>query len=105
MEDQRFTVKAVYDYLRSKGKPVPTGKPQVVGHKVDISGLAKAAFEAGGKAQFESEGGFQQFILVHFQLETAPERDKERALERLKKLYDQILADYVEELVAASHVG
>lgn len=51
MEDQRFAVKTVYDYLRTKGKPVPTGKPQVVGHKVDISGLAKAAFEAGGRAQ------------------------------------------------------
>ena len=51
MEDQRFAVKTVYDYLRSKGKPVPTGKPQVVGHKVDISGLAKAAFEAGGRPQ------------------------------------------------------
>lgn len=51
MEDQQFAVKSVYDYLRAKGKPVPTGKPQVVGHKVDISGLAKAAFEAGGKAQ------------------------------------------------------
>lgn len=51
MEDQRFAVKTVFDYLRAKGKPVPTGKPQVVGHKVDISGLAKAAFEAGGRAQ------------------------------------------------------
>jgi hypothetical protein len=51
MDDQRFAVKTVFDYLRAKGKPVPTGKPQVVGHKVDISGLAKAAFEAGGRAQ------------------------------------------------------
>lgn len=51
MEDQRFALKTVFDYLRAKGKPVPTGKPQVVGHKVDISGLAKAAFEAGGRAQ------------------------------------------------------
>lgn len=51
VEDQRFAVKTVFDYLRAKGKPVPTGKPQVVGHKVDISGLAKAAFEAGGRAQ------------------------------------------------------
>jgi len=55
--------------------------------------------------QFESQRGFQQFIGVHFQLETAPERDKERALERLKKLYEQVLSDYVEELVAANHVG
>lgn len=51
MEDQRFAVKTVFDYLRAKGKPVPTGKPQVVGHKVDISRLAKAAFEAGGRSQ------------------------------------------------------
>lgn len=51
MEDRRFTMKAVFDYLRAKGKPVPTGKPQVLGHKVDISGLAKASFEAGGLAQ------------------------------------------------------
>lgn len=105
MEDQRFAVKTVFDYLRAKGKPVPTGKPQVVGHKVDISGLAKAAFEAGGRAQFDAEGGFQRFIGVHFQLETAPERDKERALERLKKLYDQVLSDYVEDLVASNQVG
>jgi hypothetical protein len=51
VEDQRFTVKTVYDYLRAKGKPVPTGKPQVVGHKVDLCNLAKLAFEAGGRAQ------------------------------------------------------
>lgn len=51
MEDQRFAVRAVYDYLRAKGKSVPTGKPQVVGHKVDLSGLAKACFDAGGRAQ------------------------------------------------------
>jgi hypothetical protein len=51
VEDQRFTVKTVYDYLRAKGKPVPTGKPQVVGHKVDLCSLAKLAFEAGGRAQ------------------------------------------------------
>ncbi|XP_024402494.1 uncharacterized protein [Physcomitrium patens] len=103
MEDQRFAVKTVFDYLRAKGKPVPTGKPQVVGHKVDISRLAKAAFEAGGRSQFDAEGGFQRFIGVHFQLETAPDRDKERALERLKKLYDQVLFDYVEDLVAPTH--
>jgi hypothetical protein len=54
LEDQRFAVKTVFDYLRAKGKNVPTGKPQVVGHKVDISGLAKAAFEAGGRAQVET---------------------------------------------------
>lgn len=105
MEDQRFALKMVFDYLRAKGKPVPTGKPQVVGHKVDISGLAKAAFEAGGRAQFDAEGGFQRFIEVHFQLEIAPERDKERALERLKKLYDQVLSDYVEDLVASTHAS
>lgn len=52
--------------------------------------------------QFEADAGFQRFIGTHFQLDTAPERDKERALERLKKLYDQVLADYVEELVANS---
>ena len=52
--------------------------------------------------QFEADAGFQRFIATHFQLDTAPERDKERALERLKKLYDQVLADYVEELVASS---
>ncbi|XP_073392925.1 uncharacterized protein [Physcomitrium patens] len=102
MEDQRFAVKTVFDYLRAKGKPVPTGKPQVVGHKVDISCLAKASFEAGGRAQFDAEGGFQRFIGDQFQLETASERDKERALERLKKLYDQVLSDYVEDLVASS---
>jgi hypothetical protein len=51
IEDQRFAVKTVYDYLRAKGKPVPTGKPQVVGHKVDLCSLAKLAFEAGGRAQ------------------------------------------------------
>jgi hypothetical protein len=45
VEDQRFTVKTVYDYLRAKGKSVPTGKPQVVGHKVDLCNLAKLAFE------------------------------------------------------------
>lgn len=55
--------------------------------------------------QFDAEGGFQRFIGVHFQLETAPERDKERALERLKKLYDQVLSDYVEDLVASNQVG
>lgn len=55
--------------------------------------------------QFDAESGFQRFIGVHFQLETAPERDKERALERLRKLYDQVLYEYVEELVAANHVG
>lgn len=95
-------MKAVFDYLRAKGKPVPTGKPQVLGHKVDISGLAKASFEAGGLAQFGAESGFQRFIGAHFQLETASERDKERALERLEKLYDQVLSDYVEDLVASS---
>lgn len=67
MEDQRFTVKAVYDYLRSKGKAVPTGKPQVVGHKVDISGLAKAAFEAGGKAQVSLCSPIS-YETVHFRL-------------------------------------
>lgn len=51
LEDQRFAVRTVYDYLRAKGKPVPTGKPQVVGHKVDLSGLAKACYDAGGRAQ------------------------------------------------------
>jgi hypothetical protein len=51
LEDQRFAVRTVYDYLRAKGKPVPTGKPQVAGHKVDLSGLAKACYDAGGRAQ------------------------------------------------------
>lgn len=55
--------------------------------------------------QFDAEGGFQRFIEVHFQLEIAPERDKERALERLKKLYDQVLSDYVEDLVASTHAS
>ncbi|KAL2622055.1 hypothetical protein R1flu_002260 [Riccia fluitans] len=104
VEDQRFAVRAVYEYLRAKGKPVPTGKPQVVGHKVDLSGLAKACYEAGGRAQFEAEEGFQRFIAGNFQLENASEKEKERALERLKKLYDQVLNDYVEDLVAGSQL-
>jgi hypothetical protein len=105
VEDQRFTVKTVYDYLRAKGKPVPTGKPQVVGHKVDLCSLAKLAFEAGGRAQFDADSGFQQFIGANFQLDTASEKDKERALERLKKLYDQVLYDYVEDLVASDQLN
>ncbi|KAG6557680.1 hypothetical protein Mapa_000444 [Marchantia paleacea] len=104
VEDQRFAVRAVYDYLRAKGKSVPTGKPQVVGHKVDLSGLAKACFDAGGRAQFEAEEGFQRFIAGHFQLDNASEKEKDRALERLKKLYDQVLNDYVEDLVASSQL-
>ncbi|CAM6111366.1 unnamed protein product [Calypogeia fissa] len=104
LEDQRFAVRTVYDYLRAKGKPVPTGKPQVVGHKVDLSGLAKACYDAGGRAQFEAEEGFQRFIAGHFQLDNASEKEKDRALERLKKLYDQVLSDYVEDLVASSQL-
>eukprot|EP00249_Psilotum_nudum_P007652 c20721_g1_i1 orf=98-415(+) len=100
VEDLRFSVRTVYEYLRAHGKPVPTGKPQVVGHKVDLSGLAKASYDAGGRSQFEAEAGFQRFIAVHFQLDNASDKEKERALERLKKLYDQVLCDYVEELVA-----
>lgn len=56
-------------------------------------------------SQFDADSGFQRFIAAQFQLDNAPERDKERALERLKKLYDQVLGDYIEELVANSHVG
>jgi hypothetical protein len=55
--------------------------------------------------QFDAASGFQRFIAEHFQLETAPEKDKERALERLKKLYDQVLYDYVEDLVASDQLN
>lgn len=54
--------------------------------------------------QFEAEDGFQRFIAGHFQLDNASEKEKERALERLKKLYDQVLSDYVEDLVASSQL-
>lgn len=49
--------------------------------------------------QFEVSGGFQRFIADTFHLESATEKEKERALERLKKLYEQVLADYVEHLL------
>ncbi|KAJ7298666.1 hypothetical protein O6H91_12G057900 [Diphasiastrum complanatum] len=84
-EDSRFAVRTVYDYLRAKGRPVPSGKPQVAGHKVDLSSLAKASYNAGGRAQVEN----------------GSDKEKERALGRLKKLYDQVLHDYVEDLVAS----
>lgn len=49
--------------------------------------------------QYERSGGFQQFAVSHFALENATEKEKDRALDRLKKLYEQILQDYVEHLV------
>jgi len=55
--------------------------------------------------QFDADSGFQQFIGANFQLDTASEKDKERALERLKKLYDQVLYDYVEDLVASDQLN
>lgn len=67
----------------------------------------QSGYQWFGQSLFRSrraspESGFQRFIGAHFQLETASERDKERALERLEKLYDQVLSDYVEDLVASS---
>jgi len=53
-----------------------------------------------GGLQFEVSGGFLRFIGDTFHLESATEKEKERALERLKKLYEQVLADYVEHLIA-----
>lgn len=46
---ERYTLKSIYDFLRASSRPVPTGKPQVVGHKVDIPLLCKLVVEAGGK--------------------------------------------------------
>lgn len=40
--------------------------------------------------QFELNGGFQQFIADTFHLDNASEKDKERALERLRKLYELV---------------
>ncbi|CAI5980830.1 unnamed protein product [Closterium sp. NIES-65] len=103
--DAKFSTRAVYEYLRTNNKPVPTGKPQVVGHKVDIPLLCRIAFAAGGKEQFEQINGFQRFIAETFHLDGATEKEKERALERLRKLYEQVLADYVETLVANHAMG
>ncbi len=55
--------------------------------------------------QFDADSGFERFIGANFQLDTASEKDKERALERLKKLYDQVLYDYVEDLVASDQLN
>lgn len=49
--EAKFSTRAVYEFLRSTNKPVPTGKPQVVGHKVDIPLLCRSAYEAGGREQ------------------------------------------------------
>jgi hypothetical protein len=69
--------------------------------------LQKQEFDAvsGFVWQFDADSGFQQFIGANFQLDTASEKDKERALERLKKLYDQVLYDYVEDLVASDQLN
>eukprot|EP00897_Mesotaenium_endlicherianum_P009216 jgi/Mesen1/8322/ME000457S07521 len=91
VEEVKYQLKLVYDFLRANNKPVPTGKPQVVGQKVDLSLLCKL---------FDMGGGFQRFANEFLHNEHSSEKERERALERLKKLYDQVLHDYVEHLLA-----
>lgn len=104
VHQDRYSLKSIYDYLRDHSKQVPTGKPQVVGHKVDLTLLCRCAAEAGGRQQFEMSGGFQRFIHDTFALENASEKERERAIERLKKLYDQVLHEYVEHIVMNSQL-
>eukprot|EP00850_Spirogloea_muscicola_P011826 SM000075S21915 [mRNA] locus=s75:54710:57774:+ [translate_table: standard] len=98
-DEARFSLKAIYEYLRERGKPVPTGKPQVIGHRVNIPLLTRLVFEAGGRHQFALHDGFNRFIHDNFNLETASEKDKERAFERLVKLYDQVIGDYMSDIL------
>ena len=49
--DAKFSTRCVYDFLRLSDRAVPTGKPQVVGHKVDIPLLCRRVYEAGGREQ------------------------------------------------------
>lgn len=50
--------------------------------------------------QFEQSCGFQRFIGSYFNLNNASEKEKGRAVERLRKLYEQVLQDYVEHVLA-----
>eukprot|EP00271_Cylindrocystis_brebissonii_P017164 TRINITY_DN4349_c0_g1_i2.p1 TRINITY_DN4349_c0_g1~~TRINITY_DN4349_c0_g1_i2.p1 ORF type:complete len:770 (+),score=176.22 TRINITY_DN4349_c0_g1_i2:161-2470(+) len=97
--DALFTLKAIYDFLRENGHGVPTGKPQVMGNRVDLPLLGRRVAEAGGRQQFEAISGFDRFIKEQLVLENPTFRDQERAVDRLRKLYDQVLGDYVERIL------
>lgn len=54
--DAKFSTRSVFEFLRGSNRAVPTGKPQVVGHKVDIPLLCRRVVEAGGREQVRREG-------------------------------------------------